>query len=211
MGAAAQHAASDYRPAKLVPVTDPIAVREATVRDYVRNAARAGIPVSTSTLEALAVHDCNMADAYLTRGVDLSPVRPKRAPQKKVTEVIKPKDDIDLAMKAAPPPATREAPVSHRDMTAVSARWPFAMGRLKRILAGATGHRDPIMVAMSCEVPELALDVLRLERNYKLRGRDSRHNPFRGLNEIDARRALVRSIEDICDRSTKWLGPWWVK
>lgn len=199
-----------YRPAKLVPLQSAIQVREATVRDYVRNAQRAGIDVPVRTLEALALHDCQMADAYLTRGEDLSPKRVKKAPQKRVTELVQPKDDIDLALKAAPAAERRDRPMTYQDFTAISARWPFAMGRLKRILAGAQGNKDPLLVAMSCEMPDLAVEVLRLQRNYLMRGRDSRHNPFRGLNEIDCRRALVRAIEDICDRSSSRMGPWWV-
>lgn len=201
-------ALAEYRPAKLVPLTNPRDVREATVRDYVRNAARAGIDVPVSALERLATHDCQVADAYMTRGVDLSPPPPKRAPQKKVSELVKPKDDIDAAMKAAP--TKRDKPLTAQDFTAISARWPFAMGRLKRILEGAQGDRDPIKVAMSCAYPEFALRVLRLHRNYLMRNRESKNNPFRGLSEIDARRALVRFTEDICDASSGALGPWWV-
>lgn len=200
-----------YRPRPLVPLTNPRDVREATVRDYVRNAARAGIDVPSSSLERLAIHDCQMADAYMTRGVDLSPPVKKRAPRKGIAELVRPKDDIDLAMKAPLPVAKRERPMTYADFTGISARWPYAMGRLKRILAGAQGNKDPLLVAMSCELPDLAVEVLRLQRNYLMRARDSRHNPFRDLNEIDARRALVRAVEDICDRSSGRLGPWWVK
>ncbi len=196
---------STYRPAKLVPLTNPRDVREATVRDYKRNAQRAGIDVPLRVLEQLATHDCQMADAYVSRGVDLSPPRTKPRPKARPVE---PRDDLGGLMKAAP--ATRDKPLTVADFTALSARWPFAMGRMKRIIAGATPSRDPLQVAATCEMPVLAVEVIRLQRNWLMRHRDSRHNPFRGLNDIDARRALVRFVEDICDKSTGKMGPWWV-
>lgn len=197
---------ADYRPARLVPLTSPQQVREATVRDYKRNAERAGQSPPIDVLEKLAVADCEMADAYM-RGLDLSP--PKKAkPAEKAPRIIEPKDAIDAQLKAAP--TQRDKPMSFQDLVAISARWPFAMGRMKRIIAGATPNRDPLRVAATCEMPLLAQEAIRLHRNYLMRHRDSRHNPFRGLNEIDARRALVRFVEDICDRSSSRMGPWFV-
>ena len=35
-------------------------------------------------------------------------------------------------------------------------------------------------------------------------------NPFHGLDPIDFGAKFQRMIEDICDRSTSKLGPWWV-
>jgi len=193
----------EYRPAKLVPKS-PQEVRELTVRDYKRNAERAGLNPSASAIETLALLDCEMADAYM-RGVDISPPRPKQA---KKPRIIQPKDDIDRAMKAAP--AKRDRPLSFADFVDISARWPFAMGRVKRIIQGATPNRDPLKVAATCEMPELAVALIRLQRNWLMRHRDSKHNPFRGMGDVDARRALVRFVEDICDRSSGKMGPWWV-
>lgn len=192
-----------YRPAMLKPVTSPTELRELTVRDYKRNAERMGLDVPVADLEKLALHDLHMVDAYES-GVDLSPK--KATPKKKVKpEIVDPTGGLPFK---APPSHIDSMTVA--DFMAISARWPFAMGRMKRILAGATPNRDPLRVAMTCEVPELALKMVRLHRNWLLRGRDSRHNPFRGLSEIDARRALVRFVEDICDQSSGRMGPWWV-
>lgn len=197
---------ANYRPAKLVPLTSPQQVREATVRDYKRNAERAGLNPPMAALETLAILDCEMADAYM-RGIDTSPPRPKR-PAEKTKRIIEPKDDIDLRMKQAP--VKRDLPMTFADFTAISARWPFAMGRMKRIIAGATPNRDPLKVAATCEMPLLAVELIRLQRNWLMRHRDSRHNPFRGLDDVSARRALVRFVEDICDRSSGRMGPWFV-
>lgn len=199
---------ADYRPAKLVPLKTPQQVREATVRDYKRNAERAGQSPPVEVLEKLAIADCEMADAYM-RGIDLSPAARKRKPVEKTPRIIQPKDEIDAQLKAAP--AQRDRPMTYADFLKISTRWPYAMGRMKRILEGAQPNRDPLKVAASCEVPDLAVKLLRLQRNWLMRHRDSRHNPFRGLNDRDALRMLVRSIEDICDQSTRRLGPWWVK
>ncbi len=199
---------ANYRPAKLVPLTSPQQVREATVRDYKRNAERAGQSPPVEVLEKLAIADCEMADAYM-RGLDLSPPRKKKPAAEKPSRIIQPKDDIDTQLKAAP--AQRDRPMTYLDFLAISTRWPYAMGRMKRILEGSQPNRDPIKVAESCEIPDLAVKVLRLQRNWLMRNRDSRHNPFRGLNQRDALRLYVRAVEDICDQSTRRLGPWLVK
>jgi hypothetical protein len=193
-----------YRPAKLLPLTSPVAIREATVRDYARAASRTGAAPSSAELERRAVADCEMADAYM-RGIDKSPPLKQKPRSKPAPAPYDPGAGLDLK-----PGRSSASPEMAADFAKYSARWPFAMGRMKRILAGATPSRDPIQVAMTCEIPTLALAMLRLHRNYLMRSSESRNNPFRGLGEIDARRALVRFVEDICDKSASKMGPWWV-
>jgi hypothetical protein len=55
--------AVDYKPAALVPVTDPLELRDRTVRDYKRNAERMGVQLSTSDVEKLATADLVMVAA----------------------------------------------------------------------------------------------------------------------------------------------------
>lgn len=197
-----------YRPGKLVPVSSPQELRERTVRDYARNAERAGIAVPTRALELLAVADCEMVDAY-SKGIDRSPTLPKKPKAKPATVTVAPADGLTF-VDVMPEAARRGRDVYYVPPVKVSARWPFAMGRMKRILAGATKNRDPIKAVATCEMPVLALATLRLHFNYLQRGRNSRHNPFNGMSDADAMRMLVRSIEDICDQSSSKLGAWWV-
>lgn len=198
----------DHKPGKLAPIADPVALKEATVRDYRRDYGRIGVPLSARALERLAVRDLELVDAY-ERGIDKSP-RPKTPPKKKAPLIVTPEQAADEQLRPVLPEAQRERPVSLAEFTGASSRWPFAMGRIRRILEGATVHRDPIVMAMTATHPECALRVLRLFHDYKLRYRESRHNPFRGLGRIDAIRKLVRMVEDICDASAGQMGPWWV-
>lgn len=198
----------DHKPGKLTPVTDPIALREATVRDYRRDFGRIGLPISPRQIERLAIRDLELVDAY-ERGIDKSP-RPKKPPKKKAPLIVTPEQAADERMVPVLPEGQREKPVSLAEFAACSARWPFAMGRVRRILEGAKPHRDPIVMTRTATHPTCALRLLRLFHDYKLRERESRHNPFRGLRRTDAIRKLVRMVEDICDASSNSMGPWWV-
>ena len=89
-------------------------------------------------------------------------------------------------------------------------RFPFAMARMKRICqrAPASGARPKgIMAALGeAEVPALARDFFATLFDYQ-----QHRGVFRGKSRIDAARIFVRKVEDIADKSTGKLGPWYVK
>lgn len=108
----------------------------------------------------------------------------------------------------------------HADPSSISPRWPYAVARIYRIGEGAKASTYERSVESS-ECPKLAKQYLETYAYYMTRTRppplhpDGRprtdHNPFRGLSDYDAMRKFVRAVEDICDRSTGKLGPWYTK
>lgn len=91
-------------------------------------------------------------------------------------------------------------------------RWALAGGRIARIIEGVSPNISNVRQACeSAAVPHLARDYLETWWFFMNRFRPSPFNPFCGMSEVDACRLLVRKVEDICDRSTGKLGPWYVK
>ena len=197
-----------YRPAPLVPLKSPLELRDLTIRDYKRSHERIGMPIGTADVERLARNDLELVDAY-QRGVDRSPPTKPREPKPK-RQIITPQEDANLPkMKAAP--KHRDRPnVLYGDVMKVSARWPYALGRIRRIVEGTSPSSKREVVVATAECPKLAMEVWELLANYQLRYRNSRMNPFRDLTDFDAQRKMQRMVEDICDRSSGKLGPWFV-
>ena len=90
-----------------------------------------------------------------------------------------------------------------------------ATARITRILQGSHGTTLTDAVKTS-EVPRLAKEFLDVYAQYMLRGKPAPltgtdHNRFRGKSDKDAARLFMRLTEDICDRSTREMGGWFVK
>ena len=198
-----------YTVRALTPITDPRELRDATVRDYVRAVERSGQPVDLDAIYKLAIRHLEIVDAY-NRGDDLT--RPKKRPAPKYRRLIANAEHPARSAPVATVPASgqRDRNILHANPFQVSARWPYAMGRIRRIVAGARAASTLAGGTSTAECPDLALRFLRLYAAYMTRHRESRHNPFRGLTERDAARAFVRGVEDICDASSSKLGSWWV-
>jgi hypothetical protein len=202
---------SNYTVKPMVPLRTAQELKDATIRDYKRAAERIGSPVETRAIEQLVKSDLELVDA-VKRGVDLSPRPKQKKPRESRAEkLIMTPQEAANAPKLKAAPRTRARPgVLYAQAQKVSARWPYAMGRLKRIVEGASKATTNEGVTSTCECPDLALEIRRLHAEYILRNRQSKWNRFAGLSEIDAQRKMQRAVEDICDRSTSKLGPWWV-
>lgn len=205
----------------LRPITDPLELRDRTVRDYKRNLERIGAPMSAADLEAVAVADLHLSDA-VTRDDG-----PRHVPTAAEREAAKAKRDAALDAKLASDnlKLTRDQP---RDLGpqvdlppeyGLSERWRAAKFRLAQILRGASppvrtpaGGFDFRAMTTTCEVPALAYRFLALWCDFDLRGmpETAKHNPFYGLSHRDASLKLARLVEDICDASTgvPGLGAW---
>jgi hypothetical protein len=97
----------------------------------------------------------------------------------------------------------------------VSERWGAANARIMRILEGSSGA-TLLESVQNSQIPHLAREVINVLGYYLSSGAPAPlagvdHNPFRGLSGKDAARLLMRKFEDICDRSTRELGGWYVK
>lgn len=208
-------------------LVDGPALREVTVRDYRRNAERAGLPIDMAAIEALALSDCNTFAAVQR---DTGPNLPAAPDPAKEAEKA---GALDRAVAEHGAEIVREpiesipipllADVPHPD-----SRWAWACGRLAVILRGA----DPLAYAgpnpgwtevaraitSTCECPDLAFEVERLKCHWGLYiatgGRGTlktlgEPNVFAGMKVNDAANKYVRLTEDICDKSTGRLGSWW--
>jgi hypothetical protein len=205
-----------YRPAKLRSIADPVALKDATVRDYKRWSETMGIAApSTAQLEQQAIRDLLIVDAYRS-GVDAVRSR-ARAPRARRAEA---KLDHWSATggdggRLVAPQGQRYRPrILYQAAHRVSERWAYACARIFRLLEGASIHKDIRMVASTAAHPKLALRFLELWANYLMRGplqlRKAKHNPFDGLSDKDASRKFERMVYDICDASHGFNGPWWV-
>ena len=194
---------------------DGLALKDRTVRDYKRAAERAGLPVDMGAIERVAAEDCATYDAVMRNATPTAPAKPD--PEKEAAHAA------ELDRQAAAVGGT----IDHGDIVyekrtiaalhnrpLPDSRLAHASGRVLRILQGATPSKDFRIACSTCECPDLAYELLRLiaqivTRLQPQRPRDE-PNPFHGLSEIDASRLYQRRVEDICDRSTGKLGPWWV-
>lgn len=197
----------------LKPIASPLELRDATVRDYTRAARRIGLEPDVEAIARLAQADLTLVDAY-EREVKRSPApaapRQRARPRQSALE----KAQQEQGVKVVQDHATRDRPhVLYAKAHMVSQRWSHATARIARILQGVTASSDISQSLQDAVAPKLAKEFAELYIHFQLRGRQSKHNPFRGLSARDAARMFVRKVEDICDRSTgiPGLGPWWVK
>lgn len=201
----------------LIPPRSPQELREWTVEDYsVMNQAM-GLPADREAVERMAVRDLELYDAVMRERTSTAPT-----PSAEAVAEQRASRQERVDAKAAEKGAT----IQRRDTTwrvpnkiehakaMPGSRWSYAMGRLKRILDGATNHPDPMVATSTCEIPALAREVFRIQawvftRRVPPRPQDEQ-NPFYGLSEADYVRVLQRRIEDVCDLSSGRLGPWWI-
>ncbi len=200
----------------LVPPRSPQELREWTVEDYAVMNRSMGLPADPAVVERQAVRDLELYDAVQREHVPIAPPSTAAVAEQRATR--QEKVDARAAEKGATiqrTDGTIRVPnrIEHARPIAGS-RWSYALGRLKRIVAGATNHPNPMIATASCELPKLAREVFRIQawiytRRAPQRPQDEK-NPFAGLSEADYVRVLQRKIEDICDKSTGRLGPWYV-
>ena len=193
---------------------DGPALREATVRDYRRNAERAGIAADPLMLERLALADCELYAATQRE----APVTWTAAPDPE-TEARRASDlqrimaeetgaelvDEDMYV-------VREHHPLLTDVPKPQSRWSNAVARCGRITAGlsARSGKRTRRDFDSCAMPDLAWDLWRIQCLAVLRHVPpallGEANPFFGLSSFDFQRRLERMVEDICDRSTGHPG-----
>jgi hypothetical protein len=190
----------------LAPLTSALELKEATVRDYARNARRMGLEPNVAELERLAIADLTMVDAAKREA------RPgkKRAPRPRDRSALA-KAQEDTGARVVAPSAARARPdVLYAEAQAVGERWGFAVGRLKRILEGSTRATTLEAGLGDATIPKLAREYFVLWGWFLVRHQKHDKNPFLGLSDRDAARKFIRGVEDICDKSSAQMGPWWV-
>jgi hypothetical protein len=194
-----------------------LALRDVLASDYAANFRRLGWPVDMRYLQRLAAQDLETVEAH-ERDDRPSPApssepRPV-APRTTAKDAIEARG-MELVEGERP---ERKSRVLDAPPHVLGARFQACANRIAQILASGADLRATFKrggfdaLIAETEVPQLAREVAELFVHYTaLRHRQSKWNPFLGLNPTDAARALIRGLEDIADRSTGALGPWWVR
>lgn len=187
----------------------PHELREATVRDYVEAAAKAGLKIDRAALERQAVADCEMADAFKRA----HPIAPKKKVDANEHRAKVERDLHAMGAQTVDLSKTRKQRVDGMHTRPENERARFRNGRVAQICRGATSHPDRAVAYSTCEIPHLAYALWRVKADFaasffwKPRPGDE-PNDFFGLSLDDKGRLLIRKVEDICDLSTGRLGPW---
>lgn len=185
------------------------------VASYLESYRRAGISMSQDQVEKQVVADCELVDAARRHG-EIGGAKPKRDERQTRPDVV------EAAQRATGTRLTRGEQQYDRfrfldaSPQATSERWGFATARLYRILEGVGKSSNFVTAVKNAEYPALAQAAAELWMHWLTRGMPAPslgvdHNPFRGLSNRDASRVFMRLVEDICDRSTGVLGPWYTK
>ncbi len=191
------------------------ALRDRTIRDYRRTAERAGQVVDAREIERLAIHDCQVYDAVMREARPVGEAKPDPEAEVKreaALDEMAAAEGVEIDHGQV---SYQRAPISRLHTSHVpTSRAAYATARIQRIISGATADRNPVVATSTCEIPHLALEVYRLFAQVATRGRKPRPgdetNPYHGRSNADVSRMIDRAVEDICDRSSGRLGPWWV-
>lgn len=181
-----------------------IELRDTLVSDYQRYARSRGADPPIAALEALAVGDLEITDRVEAE----TRARPAGKPAQP-----EPPAEPGAAAKLA---EARGYRFERKELPRVEARpdlaplfeKPRALARrIQQICAREPGAPRTLSIADQLFVyPKLAKAALTEMADFKFRRRR-----YRGLSDTDRQRAFWRAMEDIADRSTGALGPWWVK
>ena len=192
---------------------------EASYRESYR---RAGIAATDRDIENIVLSDLTMVDRARELGelnqpgtgakpkVDLTRDRPNP-----VLEACRESGMRLTVVDEADAPVRDRFGFMHDDPTIVSERWGAAVARLEQILQRTARAATIAGTLQNTEFPKLAKDFAETWAFFMTRAKAPPpgidHNPYRMLSDRDAARLFMRKVEDICDRSTGVLGPYWVK
>lgn len=203
-----------------VPLSDPRAAKDQLLRGWKPLEGQFGLPSGGDALERLATHDLLVHDAVKRDDGSAPRVNPespedRRARQAEFAARAAEQSGVVVAHQA---PRFAIVPVLDLPPHLVSPRWPYALGRLARILEGATptftadGAIDWRATTATCGHPRLAYAYmdLRMYFDFRLVPQTQRHNPFWGMSARDAGLKFQAEVENICDRSTGTMHQWWV-
>lgn len=185
------------------PVADPHWVRDTMVEDYIATARRNGEDPSSADVERLALADIATYEAVV-RDTKPRTARPKAAPVDPSPGARAVAADLGWEVKKRPTPAKRRRFAGFLDKPPAGPKQAAAIMRLGQILQPKSWFRPSR--GFDYSLPRLAQKftetMLELDRGA---------GEFEGKGREDCERIVWRVVEDLCDKSTGALGPWWVK
>ena len=171
-----------------------------------RNARRLGASPSFETAQKVAAADLEHVERYAPPAPDVSR-KPKERTESPAADIATDmggrfeRREIDIKEKEHVPL------LDPNKLKATAGLKAAAMvARYKELLARAPASQARNTDRANFLFPAFAKDLLAIHSDH-LHGR----RDFRGLKPRDKRRVWIRKVEDICDRSTGILGPWWVR
>lgn len=193
-------------------------LRDDIAADYKRNYERLGVrDVPFEAFQKLAASDLEIVDKD-----ESTPSAPSKAKPSTLVQEKEPAGEPEKAAQLADnvggkfyrraivDAPTRKAVKSGPIQQIIGERGAKLSLRFAQILEidhkAAAGKRNVAIMDKPYKYPALAKDALQEHADYTMLRRG-----YRGLSEVDRNRRFLRKIEDICDRSTGVLGPWWVK
>ncbi len=196
-------------------IPSPQQLREGMVEDYAANARRAGGDVLMSDVERIVQADLQIYDAF-ERERRAAPPPSRAVPDEREDVAARVARERGMTMVRTSQDRWQDSSdaVLDRDPRQVSAKFPAMMARIKRIVAprGDVSQRSLTKTLEELTSPKLAREFLNLFLCYRSPTMRVRGNPFLEVDSArDRARIFLRKVEDICDRSTGSMGPWWVK
>lgn len=187
------------------PNPSPQWVKDALIEDYSRMARVGSTGATANEIESLALHDLAVHEAVQR---DAKPAAP-RVKKDRATEapkaVVAQADAQGWELTKRPAPAAkRKRFAGFLDKTPANPKQAAAIMRLGQVLQPKSLFRPS--KEFDYVLPRLA--QWWVETMHDL---DRNRGEFEGKSAADCERIVWRRVEDICDKSTGALGPWWVK
>jgi hypothetical protein len=184
-------------------------VRDDLVGHYQAYARSRGSNPTTSDLESLAVADLVLTDRVQSETHPRSrviatpdPVREGPSPAAQIAA------DRGFRFEKRGLPLVDAAPRAPKKplQAIVGERYTALIKRMRQMCQSAPSLKARSLADREYLYPAFAKGVIQEHTDYTFGRRK-----YRGLNHKDRQKAFWRSIEDLADRSTGVLGPWWVK
>jgi hypothetical protein len=194
-------AKAEYR-----PNPEPQWVRETLVEDYLGVARRNGQNPNVADVERLALNDLAVTEAVRRDDKPRAPKAKTPAPVDRVPQAAR-KAAGELGWEVTKRPIgqpRKSAFKSFMNKPPGNPKQAAAIMRLGQILSPKSNFRPS--KEFDYVLPRLAQKFAET-----MQALDRGRGEYEGKSEIDCERITWRVVEDICDKSTGVLGPWWVR
>lgn len=194
----------------------PHELRDGMIEDYTENARRLGGDVSSVDIERIVMSDLSIFEHAKQRAATSKPREFVVDDREDTAKINARNQGMELYRR----PVTGDEPKAKRSLLdapafRVSQKFPAMMERIRRICQ-PTGDK-PTQRGLGAAIavlahPKLAREFVHLFLCYQQPAMPHKSNPFRDVaSPRDRALMFLRMTEDICDRSTGVLGPWWVR
>lgn len=194
---------------------DPREMKAAIVEQYHANSRRMGLEVSGADLERIAAADLQAVERY-EAGRKVAPAAKPAAPdpnrRNKAAEFAASKGAKFTRSNQVSDSAFGDLIMNAKPKT-MSPRFDAMMARAFRIMRPNenVAERGVAAMAKASDTPAMAKEMLAEFMNYKLWHMAPGKNPYFVQSAKDRAKIFIRRVEDICDRSTAFYGPWWTR